>query len=156
MSNFSNSTHATSTAGTLAAGAMCYMAPETIKICQEATESRLPSRYTEASDIYSGGQVFWHIFTGMRPPFSPQGALEQKQPSRLDSARVVLPDNLWTCISACWAHAPDHRPTAGRVLEILEDSKSTSKQADSIFSPVLQGSGSKIKERATAIVYSKA
>ena len=59
MSNFSNPTSAT--AGTLAPGAMRYMAPEIIKLCQEASESHLPSRYTEASDIYSCGQVCWHV-----------------------------------------------------------------------------------------------
>lgn len=76
--------------------------------------------YTEASDIYSLGVIFWEIMTGMAPIFdesrlSDYGTLGERQRIPADIALE------WQkLIKQCWSLEPAERPNAKSVIQQLE------------------------------------
>ncbi|KAK7466334.1 Rho guanine nucleotide exchange factor [Stygiomarasmius scandens] len=80
---------------------------------------------TYKSDIYAFGCVCYEIFTGLVPfqelakdPAVLYQLLSRKRPRRpLDEPQLT--DTIWAVIERCWAHAPNDRPTASELPQLL-------------------------------------
>ncbi|KAJ7586545.1 kinase-like domain-containing protein, partial [Mycena floridula] len=84
------------------------------------------SRNTQKSDMYSFACVCYEVFTG-KPPFCELEmiremaimlkVLNNERPTRPASSK--LNDTVWNCMTDCWKHNPDERPTAEEIVQRL-------------------------------------
>ena len=84
-------------------------------------------QYTQAIDIYAFGILFWYILrNNVAIPRAYEDCPTREELWR-KIARGVRPEKidrvdegLWLLIEACWAHAPETRPKAGDIYEVIE------------------------------------
>ena len=79
--------------------------------------------YTDKSDIYSLGIVFWELATNKKPYDNCADDVVSR--SVRDGQRLPLteiqPSNFHTVIQKCWAHNRDNRPDTSRLMEMIND-----------------------------------
>ncbi|KAJ7586513.1 hypothetical protein C8J56DRAFT_1026825 [Mycena floridula] len=117
LSMIATSQMATSSASSNNAGTLAWQAPETMSHV---------GRNTQKSDMYSFACVCYEIFTG-KPPFCEHENLREmaimlkvlnnERPTQPASSE--LNDTVWNCMTDCWKHNPDERPTAGEIVQRL-------------------------------------
>ncbi|KII91431.1 hypothetical protein PLICRDRAFT_508175 [Plicaturopsis crispa FD-325 SS-3] len=110
-------------------GTIRWMAPE---LHDPRAFSLNHARRTTCSDIYAFAHVCLEVYTGLRP--FPKMKLdtevllavvrgerpERPWPSGKNEDIIALPDWLWTLVSCCWVHKPEHRPLISDVVSWLD------------------------------------
>lgn len=98
-------------------GTPLYMAPEVA----------LRKPYSEKVDIYSFGVILWQLTSG-RIPFEGMTKVDFMERVVIEGFRPAirkdLPFELFRLIEQCWHSNPNHRPSSGEVVDILNMLKS--------------------------------
>ncbi|KAJ7573450.1 kinase-like domain-containing protein, partial [Mycena floridula] len=97
------------------AGTVAWQAPEIFEDL---------GRNSQKSDMYSFACVCYEVFTG-KPPFCEQKKVHEmaimlkvlrgERPMR--PASPELNDTIWNCMTDCWKHNPEERPTASEIVQ---------------------------------------
>ncbi|EKM51404.1 uncharacterized protein PHACADRAFT_129332, partial [Phanerochaete carnosa HHB-10118-sp] len=119
LANFSDAGMSCSSAR---AGATRYMAPE---ILDPDRTLLSPIHHTPASDMYSFGQVSWHIYTGKIPfhnlnNYQAMSAIINGKSQERSLSDKHIPDALWHIMQLCWCFEPHRRTDALTVRSQLE------------------------------------
>jgi serine/threonine protein kinase len=90
-----------------------YIPPERLK--------KPPERYTQESDIYSLGVVFWEISSGTVPfaTIEPRGIYLEVVNGKREIPIVGTPSLYEQLYTQCWDSNPNHRPSLDHVLVTL-------------------------------------
>ena len=109
-----------------------------VSICWTAPEVLDLDPYTEKSDIYSLGVVYWELVTYQIPYDGHSNS--SIRDFILSSRRLKIPQNISTnfrlIIEKCWSQNPNDRPTCSDLLNMFKeqhDQKQKQNQSNSFF-----------------------
>ncbi|CAF4037688.1 unnamed protein product, partial [Rotaria sp. Silwood1] len=92
---------------------LAWAAPEILKF----------EDYTEKSDIYSLGIVYWELATSRKPydGLAPDLITHRVCDGQRLPIQKIKPSNFDRVIEKCWAHNPNDRPNSNHLMEMIKD-----------------------------------
>ncbi|CAF2699290.1 unnamed protein product, partial [Rotaria sp. Silwood2] len=88
-----------------------------------APEILCAERYTDKSDIYSLGIVYWELGTGEIPYDDLQDGVIRAFVLAGDRLKIpnTIPSSFRSLIQQCWVQQPNDRPNSSHIIEMIEE-----------------------------------